>query len=508
MKFPLKKKILFGAALIPFIILGIAARSVELVSHNFLWGFDHGKEYLITQEIVTTHHIRLIGEPLGQGSAGLNGIFHGPGFYYLLAIPYVLFGGDPYGGIVLLYLVGLVTLCVGFILGRKLFGTVGALLLLTLLVLSPPLIEQTRSIWPPYPSTLFIIISFYFTFLISRQDKKHRNRYLFLASFFAGFIYNFELAIAVPLSIGLLFYYFFLFRLKELRSFAFLLLGFICAYSPMVFFEVRHSFPAIRGVVNYISHPSGSHGPTFIMNTVDHYGSFLFTVSNAFPTQKIISALVLFILLTIAAVYLLMKEKKRELKTFFFYLLFLIPFTFFILLFLRNTVYQHYLIHLTVIYLLLFVYCLMGIYRKQKTVLRYGFILIFIFLVFSSIPTYIKMIGFDLHDYGGDAKIIGKEDALDYIYTDAGKQNFGLLVFSPPVYTYPYDYLLNWYAKKKYSYVPPAEKKGLFYLLIEVDPAKPWSYKGWIETVVKSGNLVSETKLPSGFIVQKRFSPL
>lgn len=57
---------------------------------------------------------------------------------------------------------------------------------------------------------------------------------------------------------------------------------------------------------------------------------------------------------------------------------------------------------------------------------------------------------------------------------------------------------------RKYNYIPYDDKKGTFYLLIEPDPHKPWTYKGWIETVVKDGKVIKTVDLPSGFIIQKR----
>ena len=110
----------------------------------------------------------------------------------------------------------------------------------------------------------------------------------------------------------------------------------------------------------------------------------------------------------------------------------------------------------------------------------------------------------DYFDYGGTAKIKGKIDAIDYIYKDSNGKKFGLLVFSPPVYTYSYDYLIWWHGQKKYNYIPYKEKRRTFYLLIEPDPGKPWSYKGWLETVIKTGKVVETKTLPNGFIVQKR----
>ena len=105
---------------------------------------------------------------------------------------------------------------------------------------------------------------------------------------------------------------------------------------------------------------------------------------------------------------------------------------------------------------------------------------------------------------GGSAKINGKIAALDYIYQDASDKQFGLLIFTPPVNTYAYDYLIWWYAQRKYNYLPYSEKKGLVYLLIEPDWGKIWSYQGWLDTVIIDGQILDTKTLPSGLIVQKR----
>ena len=112
----------------------------------------------------------------------------------------------------------------------------------------------------------------------------------------------------------------------------------------------------------------------------------------------------------------------------------------------------------------------------------------------------------DFNDFGGIHKRKGKIEAIDYIYKDAKGKKFGLLVFTPPVYTYAYDYLTWWYGSKNYDYVPHKEKKGIFYLLMEPDPSKPWSYEGWLETVIKTGTILKTKELPSGFVVQKRIN--
>ena len=136
--------------------------------------------------------------------------------------------------------------------------------------------------------------------------------------------------------------------------------------------------------------------------------------------------------------------------------------------------------------------------------MRFFVVAIYIIFFLSFVDKTIFFYKNDFNDSGGTHKIKGKINAIDYIYKDSKGKQFGLLIFTPPVYTYVYDYLIWWYGEKKYNYAPHKEKKGEFYLLIEVDPEKPWSYKGWLETVIKTGDVIYTKTLPSGFIIQKR----
>lgn len=506
MKNLFKLKPLLHLFFIFLIALGIISRSVESLSGNYVWGFDQGRDYLIVKDIVDLHNLRLVGTVLGAGSAGIQGIFHGPGYYYFLAIPYIIFQGDPYGGVVLMLIFGLGTLAVGFLLGKKMLGNTGGLFLTTLLAISPPLIAQSRFIWNSFPSTFFVMLSLLFTYLINVPKVKKQNLLIFLSAFFAGFVYNFEFAIAVPLTLGLIIYCIIIFRRKKIMRYIFLFLGFLMAYLPMILFEIRHSFMALNGLYIYFTSPHKANSFSYIQNLADHFGAFPYNLIDTFPRQTIISPLLLFIILALFLVILIKKEKKQEIKNFFLYLTILPVFTFIVLSFLRNTVYQYYLFHLCTVYIIIFAYIIVSLFKRGKKEGILIFSLIFLLFVVNFLSVYPKMIIFDLKDDGGNAKMKGKKDAIDYIYKDAGNREFGFLVFSPPVYTYPYDYAIQWYGAKQYKYIPHNEKKGLFYLLIEVDPSKPWSYKGWLETVIKDGRIIDTVNLPSGLIIQKRIS--
>ena len=481
------------------IFLALFPRSVEVFNHNPIFGFDQGREMLAAKNIVVNHKLTLIGTEVGAGSAGISGVFHGPIYYYMLAVPFILFNGDPASMVSLMLLFGLLTILFGYFFGLKLFGKWGGFLLSLLISMSPVFIAQSRFIWSPNPPTIFILISFYFTYLLTVSKKK---LYLFLASFFSAFVYNFELGIAVPLSLTLLIYSLFIFR-KKLKGVIILFVGFVVGYLPMILFEIRHGFLGTKSTISYLTANHQQHlEHSNLYYLLDHVKSFLNGFQNTFSINMY--PVIFLLLIIVFVIYFIIHEKNINIKYFFSYLLLLIPVTFLVFAPLRNTVWSFYLLHLNLAYLLFFTYITYSIFLKKFNKLFVLMVLFIAILTAAGINNATQTWVHDYADYGGTAKIKGKMDALDYIYKDAKGMPFGLLVFSPPVYTYPYDYLLWWYGQRKYGYIPYNEKKGTFYLLIEPDGTKPWSYKGWLQTVIKSGKIESTVTLRNGFIIQKR----
>lgn len=499
------KKTIFIVLTVVLIFFTLFPRSVELLNKNYLFGFDQGRDYLAVRNIVVDHKLTLIGSEWGAGSAGFIGLFHGPFHYYFLSIPFLILNGDPYGGIILMFLFGLLTVILSYIIGRKLFGNIGGFLPALLIAISPPLISQSRFVWNSHPAPFFILLVFYYIYSLSISQKK---RYILLASFFSSFIYNFQTAIAIPMTLALLLYFIIILRLRTLKPYLLSLLGILLGILPFFLFELRHGFMGIKGSLNYFLNGSQGLPQSFITLLQVRWSVFSYNFYDTFPKQTLIPMSVILALCGAILIYFLYKERNNVIKKMIQYLL-LLPFvSFVVFLFFKNLVYVHYLIHLNLVYIFIFSYIVYSSYNNKQLLFKLLFTMILGLFLLISIPEAIITSRKDLNDYGGDAKIKGKIDAIDYIYKDAKNQKFGLLIFSPPVYTYPYDYILAWYAEKKYQYIPHKEKKGLFYLLIEVDYGKPWSYNGWIETVIKTGKVVKTEKLPSGFIIQKRIGEI
>ncbi len=495
-----QNKFLILAFLITILIaLTLFPRTAELVSNNYVFVQDQGRDYIEVKNLVENKKLTLIGSEIGGGYAGINGIFQGPVHFWLLSIFYIIFKGDPIGGILYMTLFGFSAVIASFFLGKKLFSNNFSGIILALLIASsPPLIAQSRFVWNPYPSTLFIILSFYFIYRM--HDKKFLN--IFLASFFAAFIYNFELAITAPLLISIISYSIFILKFRNLKNYIAFFMGSFIAFIPMILFEVRHNFLGINGLIKYINtptDPTSSYG--FINN---HISRFIFNLTDTFPTQNIIPGLILATIFGLLAFYYYKKEKKSELKKYLIFLLILIIISVIIFSFLRNHIFMYYLYHLNVVYIIVATYIFHSSWLQKNKIPAYFFTFILTVTILLALQSGIKIFRADVKDYGGSSKMISRKDAVDYIYKDAKGNKFGLFIFTPGVLTHQFDYVFEWYGEKKYGYLPNQDKDKLFYLLIDKDPYSPWSHKGWQETVIKEGKIIETKTLPSGLILEKR----
>ena len=499
--------------LISVFLWAIALRGVEVVNKNYLFGFDQGRDYLAAYNIVEHHKFTLIGAEIGAGSAGISGIYHGPGYYYLIALSYKIFHGDPYGGLLFMFAFGVATLIITYMTAKKMFGGNVALLCLFLVGISPLIVSQSRFQWNSHPSSFFVVLVLYVAYLIPKKPRL----YVPIAVFIAGLIYNFELAISVPMVLALWISLPVVFHIQDLKTYIYAFVSTFLAFFPFILFDSRHGWPAVRSLSAYLfGHSTSSQGISWV-HISDHAQSYLFNAANSFMfTTSFITDRVFMILavgLFIGLIFFAWKTKESFTRTFFQFLLTLLLVSYVVLLFLNNSVWDYYLIHAHFVYLYVFAYSFFLLFslKNRSAWAKTGLIILSGFLLWTAYSSFTRMmtnIRYDYWDIGGVAKIKGKKAAIDYIYHDAAGKSFSEFTFMPPIYTYPYDYLFLTYGKTMYGYVPGNEKKGLVYLLIEPDGSKPWTYKGWMETVIVGGDMIETRILPTGNIIQKRLFPL
>ncbi len=507
----MKKKFIVPITIIVF-IWGIALRAIEVVNGNYLFGFDQGRDYLAAYNILVGHKFTLIGAEVGAGAAGLSHLFHGPGYYYLIALMELMFRGDPYGGLLLMFFFGVLALLAVFITTRKMFGQAVMLVTLLLLGISPLIVSQSRFMWNHHPSTFFIVIALYFAYMITKKPRIYAP----LAVFTAGFIYHFELAIAVPFVIALVLALPLVFRIKDVRTYVYSVIAGVAAFFPFLLFESRHGWMAIRSLLVYTT-PQGPVGKdVWYLRIIDHMGPYINSAANSFPNEQGLLPFYFYKGLSLALVVVLImlawRVKDKLHRKFFRFLLLLTAATYGVMLLLENMIWDYYLIHIHVVFIYIFAYSLIRSFRMLRkslwSLFAFGALSIFLVSMISASAWRMKIsYTYDLHDFGGVEKIKGKKAAIDYVYHDAKGQPFSEFTFMAPIYTYPYDYLFTTYGKQAYGYVPGREKKGLVYLIIEPDASKPWTYKGWLETVIVGGDIINTATISAGQIIQKRIFP-
>jgi len=496
--------------LIVIILWGIALRIPELISGNFLFGHDHGRDYLAAYNIVENHKLTLIGAEAGSGVAGINGIFHGPGYFYLISLAYVLFHGDPLGAQLFMVAFGILTLLFAAYVGFKIFGKIGSVLFLFFIAVSPLIVSQSRFIWSSHPITLFVLFTMYFVYKMPENPRK----YVPLAVFFSGFTYHSQLGVAVPLTLAVLVSIPLIYKIRDTRVYLYALLACFFAYAPMLLFESRHGFMAMRSAWSYAV--SGGSGGGSIFETkrlmghlLDYWYNFVNTFTFEFGwISNSIQKIILYITIPFVGLGLLQKQETKHRK-FIVFLMVLICVSCVGYLFLNNTVWDYYLTHTRLAYILLFTYVLKQFIHKNKRagISMAGASVTAVFLIVLCLGTVFRMyISYttDLHDNSVYDKIIGKRLVLDTIYKDAQGRPFSVFVFMPSVYTWPYDYLFKTYGKQTYGYEPNHEKLGIAYLIIEPDKSQPWRQNGWLETVVQGGSVIWERTLLNGLILQKK----
>ena len=79
------------------LIFGVFFRLILTREGNFIFNMDNARDLVDIREMIVLPKLRLIGP-----TSGIDGIYNGPGWYYLLAVPFILSSGHPYSAVVLL----------------------------------------------------------------------------------------------------------------------------------------------------------------------------------------------------------------------------------------------------------------------------------------------------------------------------------------------------------------------------------------------------------------------
>ena len=226
-------------------ILGIGAffRFYRIREYLVFLG-DEGRDMLVAKRMLTELRPVLLGPITSVG-----GMYLGPMYYYFMT-PFVwLFGYDPVGPAIMVALIGIATIFLVYKTGKDFFDTPTGLISALLYATSPLVIIYSRSSWNPNVLPFFAILTVYFLLDIYVHKRIEKI-------FFVGL----TLGIAIQLHylslilFALTFVVLVLSRsVLTIKRIIQLVIGFLITFSPFILFELRHSFPNTRTLLQFVT---------------------------------------------------------------------------------------------------------------------------------------------------------------------------------------------------------------------------------------------------------------
>ncbi len=422
--------------------IGLIFRLFLTSNGNFLFNMDNARDMVDVREMVVLPKLRLTGP-----TSAIEGFFNGPFWYYLLAIPFVLSGGDPYASIIMeiiLWAIG------GFFLlklisrrGRWLILPIGALW-----VASDYVVLTNLYAFNPNP---VILLTPLFIYLLDKYLKTGKVIYGILTGFLAGLFFNFEMNIGVFMPLIILTSIILTGKLRLLKSPGFWLAGagFILTLLPQVIFDFKHQFIMSKSVLIFLAN-TNQIGFNIFSRIQVISSTFFNSFSPVLMNHKIFSLVILGLFISIfSKKWKLIKEDQLIVVCL---TIIFVPFIGY--LFLPVTVNAWHL----------------GA-EMAAAILVIGFLLkeIWVFNIFGKIVCHLlsfliiifaltNIANFFIKDFGKtnmDPSLFKNEiAAIDFVYKYANGKNFKVYTYLPSVIDYPYQYLIWWHGLKKYGYLP------------------------------------------------------
>lgn len=467
-------------------LFGLYLRISGTLEGYFPFTFDHARDFVDLREMLVDGKLRLIGP-----STGIDGVFHGVWWHWLLTLPFIATGGNPMIMVLIFNVLTALEIPVAFYLGRRLKGNTGGLVFASLVSMSPFFIATSAQMWHPH---VIPILTLVYTIALLKLFEKKKN--FFVLGLLLGLFFEFGFlagGIVVAASLIALF-------INKIRPYLKQLVvaigGFLLWEVPRVIFELRHNFIQTRSFIAYLTNSQRVIEPLgmrFVERMRTIYGLF----SDAFFGTYQGWAIVLLIILSLLLVRLFPSFSHLE-KRITKYLLTLIVSMIVLAVFYPNTIWHYYLISLPGFMLPIVGLLITHLITKNKVV---GSLLLTGILLVNVSPW-----RFFAPKWEGDAAVYKNQLAIvDTIYQRAQGSQFNVAVYSPSLTDYNYQYIFNWYGMRKYGYIPDSQKPlPVTFYIIEPDPWNKGLREKWLTERQADGEIVWQETLPGKILLQHR----
>ena len=286
-------------------LLAFFIRWYKLPQYLF-FGFEQGRDAQIIKNIYQLKDFILVGPPTSIG-----GVFHGPFYYYMMALPLRLGGGNPLVAAFFLVLLGAVAPPLIFLLTKDILKSmVFGLLAGVFLALSFEYILYARWLSNVSAAYTFVALSFYSLWKYIEEGKSY---HFLLFCFFSSIAILFQMMLAAQfIFVVMILFITKIYKLPDRKTFTLSLTIILVLFSPLILFDVRNQHISLNSIVNFISgFGSGdinliSAMKIFFIQSRIHFANSLVNIDNNF-----IQLIVLLVLILGTILYLKKTGNKR-----------------------------------------------------------------------------------------------------------------------------------------------------------------------------------------------------
>lgn len=453
---------------------------LRIYRQSALLGFyyDQGRDAKIAHDIISGTNFPAIGP-----TTGIQGLYLGPFWFYLITPGYLFGNGNPATASWFIAFLDSLTIPLIYIFlskyaENKKAGIIGAILW----SFSHYLIRSARWFSNPSPLPFFVLLIMIITLEII-QNKKYK--YIPLLTLLLGLSLQLEAASAIFFFPILL--VFFIINLKTIKkiptkfwlqsvlSFGILLL-------PQIAFEIKNKFVITKTFFGFLTGKVNSDtGKSWAIPSLEFIGKRLIAYyQNLFSkldTNVTPKSIILLIIFVFGTIYLIIKY--RRVLSYQLNLLWLFIPLFLLLFFSGNygNLYGYYLTGFFPAFIILFALIITSV----NNLFLSGLLISITFIIFY-LGTFIHLKNYLSAGTDGPEHItLGSElDAVKYICQLSKDKDYNLDIYVPPITPHSYEYLFAWQNRIGRCRQPTSEKQNVIHILYEVDPPSPERLKNWM----------------------------
>ncbi|HBP51261.1 MAG: hypothetical protein US68_C0002G0016 [Candidatus Shapirobacteria bacterium GW2011_GWE1_38_10] len=440
--------------------------------------YDQGRDAKMAADIISLKNFPAIGP-----TTGIDGLFLGPFWYYLITPGYFVGNGNPVIASYFIAFLESLTIPLIYYLVKLYWRRDTAYAASILWAFSHYLIRSSR--WFSNPSPLPTMVLLLMIFLLKIfKDKKYY--YLPWVALILGISLQLEAASAIFfIPIILIFFATNFSAIKKIKIVIWVksVIAFGVLLLPQLAFELKNNFLISKNFFGFLTGKVNSDSgkswaiPTynFIISRLDTYYQAFFSKLDTNVTQISLVFLTIFL---IGLIFLIIKKRtdifiKLEL------LWLLVP-LFLLIFFVGNygNLYDYYLTGFFPSFIILFAVVI----TFPKNILPYLILIVLSFVYFFK-GTYVPLRNYLSAGIDGPNTIAyGNEiAAVDYVCQKNSENPGNFDVYVPPVIAHSYDYLFQWRRSQNLCKDFVQERNSNLYIIYEVDPPHPERLHNWFD---------------------------